>query len=350
MSASKHQEPPLVRWEDLVRNGTITEKQVAFNGTFTAVNTVYFFHQPGSPVPVRMFVIPEWLRQNYSYPNNAIIKVSMTPNRPPLKIYMGDRSMTLNTKTKEIPETIVAGEPKYDLTSAKRKVAELNEILRCNDLHLSIGYLDTLDAREIYSLNSTSIHAMTNYVYLCLLDGARDCVSSIEIVSGEEYHQYSSLYINSYTKETRQRQNLNKLLRAAAIILSKYIKPNATELKSEAINPISAYSLIKYFGARPDTEALEDAEPGDITYDQIKDLFEEDEVEYIDCIVDLTEQNIDNANRVFEETARSVPCNRNRVGGGGGGPRHSKRKTQRCRYRQTRKRTKATKKTKAKRL
>ena len=61
-----------------------------------------------------------------------------------------------------------------------------------------------------------------------------------------------TLYFDSFTVETHQKRNMNKLLRAIAILLAPHLSKNIKYIASPAVNPVSAYTMMKHFNAIPE--------------------------------------------------------------------------------------------------
>jgi hypothetical protein len=154
---------------------------------------------------------------------------------------------------------------------------------------------------DTFNLNSTML-------LLCLFDRNK-CVSSIVIEIDKDERE---LEISSKTNMYYEGKKLNKLLRAAIIIISKSLYPEADYLVSNAVNPISAYQMIKTFKGKIFNtneniflEGVDDI----ITNEQIKEYMENND-DKITIKVDINnEENIENARNVFNTLANTeIDC------------------------------------------
>ena len=97
--------------------------------------------------------------------------------------------------------------------------------------------------------------------------------------------------ISSKTHRDYEGKKYNLLLRSAMILLAYNIRP-ITKIVSRAINPISAFSMVKYFNAKSEDldEYMEEneIEPGEITLADIQAFF--DEKSDLGMDEDLTEE------------------------------------------------------------
>jgi hypothetical protein len=159
---------------------------------------------------------------------------------------------------------------------------------------------------------------------LCLNHSENGCISSIEIIIGDD----EELIINSKTKSEFEGKKYNKLLRAATIIIAPYL--DCSTLTSEAINPISTWLLMDSFNAiTRDKELIEflyykgvlnSENPDQIITKDIftKELIQEfyDDGEKITLTIDLKNpKNIEKAEEVYNELlttnviTKEIKCN-----------------------------------------
>jgi hypothetical protein len=231
-----------------------------------------------------------------------------------------------------------------NIDNAKILLNQLNEELNCLNYNLTLEYLHENTEDKIIHVHS--IPDLQDLV-LCIYKGNR-CVSSIEMVLDED-----NIVISSHTEHSESGKNLNKLLRAVSIIIGKSINPLICDIYSYAINPISAYLLIKYFGA--ETE-LNSKLPRDLTRIKLNDITrlmndknkddhdddddDDDEVEAHDdddeglhCTIPLDEYHVELARNVFRNIVETIDCERGpaRSVGGKTKKRKTKRKTKRNR-------------------
>jgi hypothetical protein len=128
------------------------------------------------------------------------------------------------------------------LDNAKEKLLELNKklIKKCGDvLSLELDYVYNMHPPN--NIMHTFGMVVPKSLVLCL-NHSDGCISSITISIKDD-----KISIDSETAEKFQFKKYNKLLRCIVIIISKLISPEATELVSSAINPISAYLMINTF-------------------------------------------------------------------------------------------------------
>ena len=152
---------------------------------------------------------------------------------------------------------------------------------------MELGAFSVMSAREnvsFYEKNTTLPDLL-----LCLnirKNGKIHCISSIscKIKGGE-------MEISSKTHRDYEGKKYNLLLRSAMILLAYNIRP-ITKIVSRAINPISAFSMVKYFNAKSEDldEYMEENEikPGEITLADIQAFF--DEKSDLGMDEDLTEE------------------------------------------------------------
>jgi hypothetical protein len=152
---------------------------------------------------------------------------------------------------------------------------------------MELGAFSVMSVREnvsFYEKNTTPPDLL-----LCLnitKNGKIHCISSIscKIKGGE-------MEISSKTHRDYEGKKYNLLLRSAMILLAHHIRP-ITQIVSRAINPISAFSMVKYFNAHSEDldEYMEEneIEPGEITLADIQAFF--DEKSDLGMDEDLTEE------------------------------------------------------------
>jgi hypothetical protein len=168
-------------------------------------------------------------------------------------------------------------------------IKELNEQLhqKFPALTMELGAFSVMSAREnvsFYEKNTTLPDLL-----LCLnitKNGKIHCISSISCKINE-----GEMEISSKTHRDYEGKKYNLLLRSAMILLAHYIRP-ITQIVSRAINPISAFSMVKYFNAHSEDldEYMEenDIEPEEITLADIQAFF--DEKNDLGMDEDLTEE------------------------------------------------------------
>lgn len=190
------------------------------------------------------------------------------------------------------------------------KINELNNLLnKTCPYNLSLNYLYNLEGKI------TTFHNNINYLVLCFYKD-NTCISSVELVIYE-----NNIEINSKTLHIHEKQKINTLLRAVVIIIGKLFN-NIKYIKSVAVNPTSAYILTNHFKAQ-----IYDNEDNHsfIEYLKIKETENNEYIPYkifedfkkyitdfnLYLTIELTDENITNAYRVFNETLsdRRFICN-----------------------------------------
>ena len=262
------------------------------------------------------------------------------------------------------------------LTSTRTVLATLNRYLskQCKG-ELSIQIIDHTNKDELETFSIYDKSSRIDFV-ICMIftrNRIKKCVSSISCKINDDM----SLEFSSKTDEAFERKKYNLLLRSALILICPFIRINTnqriTKILSRAVNPISIYSLVKYFHAynedlnnfmtendiRYDTITLENVEDFYRSLDsvdmELDENMDEDELEQFlknnpdfgDPIVvmelniqGINKENVKNqAIKIFIETNIKIGCppEENRPGRMGG-----KKKTKRS------KKSKRSKKTKRK--
>lgn len=130
-----------------------------------------------------------------------------------------------------------------DLEIAKRKISELNERLnvKCKNLRLSLDYVYNLDVPQggvLQAFFSTGVDGLM----LCL-HNETGCISSILLKIDN-----SQLELFSTTGRSYYQKGYNNLLRCVVLILARFIPQDIQTVVSDAVNSISAITLLKHFG------------------------------------------------------------------------------------------------------
>jgi hypothetical protein len=202
-----------------------------------------------------------------------------------------------------------------DYSGTQYKLKQLTAVLkqRCSDLSLSIVHIGNIPPEnysKYHSYYDSHIHAAyKNSLMICLND-KDECISSI--VLDIDYGS-SEISINSATKTGKEGKKYNTLMIAVSIIISSLIKVNGnrfTKLVSCAVNPVSAYTMIKFNvnyttvdHADNFVDSLIKATP---TMANIMAVNKKYGV--IIGIVDLTYENVIQAEGVFNELVKKLIC------------------------------------------
>lgn len=204
-----------------------------------------------------------------------------------------------------------------DLRPAQAKVLELTGILqtKCPKLSLHLDYIYNMHPPN----NRFAIHVRNPYLLILCLYNEHGCISSISINLEDE-----SIYIDSVTDSKFEGKKYNKLLRCVIILISVLLLPLRIErIISVAINPISAYLLITYFGGIiPHPDIVPDnikfftfLEQEQITitpethYKELFKEFEKTNREFeLVVYIELTPKNIANAEVKFQTILDEILC------------------------------------------
>ncbi len=197
-----------------------------------------------------------------------------------------------------------------DLSNVKGRIAELNQYLYLNCQHkyqLNLDYAYRMNNLVAFELDE-SFGDDINSLFLCL--NLNDtCVSSIDFLITIQ-SELKCIMITSKTMEGHEGNSYNKLLRAVTMLLAPYF--DVSHLYSEAINPISAYLLIKMFKNneydRTFTKYLNkrNLTEDDLTFD-ILDAYI-DKKDEINIFSPVDENNLLIARNIFVNISGSLPC------------------------------------------
>jgi hypothetical protein len=186
-----------------------------------------------------------------------------------------------------------------NLDTAKQIITVLNADLHhtCPNFSLNIDYVFNLPDPSFITAFSLPAYAST--LLLCLFID-NNCVSSLEV----EIDKHRNLTISSRTDKPYQERKFNKLLRAVIIIIARAIEPEMKNVMSEAVTDTSAYLMIHSFNAvYEDDKIIIDKNS---TFDEVTAAL--NELLSITSGVALTDENVQNAVAVFNETLGRVNC------------------------------------------
>lgn len=307
---------------DLIRDHIVDERTVTVDThypTETKPIHIYDYHSDGYDHVV--FSLDE-----YQMLHQEAIKLKFR-DRSEIILYLGEGTLTEADKQRLREASLLKINASYKSTlglgDAKAEVDRLNKILKCDNFRLNIDYLYSIHPNDtIYSYDFENM----NDLMLCLYEGDV-CVSSIVLHTKEGNHD---LKISSRTSETHVRNNLNKLLRAAAIVVAQKIKPDLTVLISNAISSISLHLLVKYFDGYMEVidedrdevseQTLIDLTPSDhrdFTHDDAQKIIEQFQI--LDVTIPLDMEHVALAEQVFTDTAPKVRCIRSSTTAAAGG-------------------------------
>lgn len=192
------------------------------------------------------------------------------------------------------------------------KLEELNKKLqeKCEGLSITVNDIDGSINKNIRNENYQYNLIDSDFIRVCL-NYVDSCVAKIDISTYTSH--MGELIIDSYTHTDYRGRKYNTFLRAIVIVLIPFmICPlKIDKLTSFAINPISAWLLIKYFGGHVDeTEKNmdkfvqyrknhKDNDLRDIIFEYISHLG------HLIIIVDINADNLALAQNVFDELLKS---------------------------------------------
>jgi hypothetical protein len=112
--------------------------------------------------------------------------------------------------------------------------------------------------------------------------------------------------INSKTLQMYERNKYNTLLRGVAILVAAAL--GCTHVDSTAINPTSAYVLLKYYNAQPLTKKFADylSTQPKLNYETIANFQTVQKRFDVNLTVELTPPNVEHARSVVQKLIREV--------------------------------------------
>jgi hypothetical protein len=203
--------------------------------------------------------------------------------------------------------------PLLDLSFAKEKINEINQMLRekCDNLYLDVGYLYHMHIPNGVFAQMGNIYE--NYFTICLNNDV-GCVSSITFNILE--YSYGEIEFESATLKEYEGRKYNKLLRCVLILIAKRINDEIDTIVSTAINPISAHLIMKYFNgnAKPQDNYNLYAfiKRNNLSETNLMDAIKAyyaDGNKVVNITVDLTPENIANAKHLLPQIIEEVVCN-----------------------------------------
>jgi hypothetical protein len=307
---------PVYNIADLLMDGTLVQLPLTFDSIEpreTQQISIFEYRPEGSKV---------FALKNEDY-QKTVVRVVFSDTSS-IILYIGRDPLTKQLK-REIrqfnPETILASNKlPYNLDSAIAEIERFNQILGCNDFNLRLDYVYEIEPESLVYVYDFNIRS----IILCLFQDDV-CVSSVGLVIGKQ-----SVEIESRTRPENEGNNLNKLLRAAAISIIRMINPNLRKVISYAVHSASVYLMVKHFGGIPNLmdflntrenkQRLQQMIPADhnrFTVDNAKTILREFGGQ-INVLLPLDDAHIALANQKFEETAGLVNCDRDTTDMGSG--------------------------------
>jgi hypothetical protein len=140
-----------------------------------------------------------------------------------------------------------------------------------------------------YKIKSNFHNGILNKPLICLYY-KDSCISRIFY-----YIENNYFIISSYTDDTYRNNKFNSLLRAIAVIISKYY--DVEQLVSYAINPISVYTLSKYFIVTYDKKFTTFLNHHPLTFELCKEYMKH---KHVIVYVNISDENIQRAIHVYQ--------------------------------------------------
>ena len=186
-----------------------------------------------------------------------------------------------------------------NLDMAKSVIDDLNIELNktCPDFKINIDYVLNL---KDPSLVTSYEEPNPSSLLLCLFNN-NNCVSSLSI----KFYESNNMTISSRTSKYYEGRKFNKLLRAVLLIIAKEINKKCQIINSYAINPISAFVMIKRLNAEFKGRILLNKNS---SFEDIKTFMDSNPDEGLLTKTELNAENIQNATAVFFETIREINC------------------------------------------
>jgi hypothetical protein len=187
-----------------------------------------------------------------------------------------------------------------DLTEAQHALLECNRLLKqtCPQLHLSVDYYYRYpeNTPRFTSYSVQKQYYDTILLCLCKTD---HCISSIELDVLNE----GAVEIQSKTIPSEENKKYNKLLRSVVSMVASKL-PGIHWLKSVAVNPKSAWLLLKYFHATMESGITSPMK----TQEDIVEYFRTHT--FLNLSVHLTEENVQKAYQEFLTTLPTITCDK----------------------------------------
>jgi hypothetical protein len=200
--------------------------------------------------------------------------------------------------------------PDIDLREAQDKLIELNASFekKCPNLTLKLkhffDYSEPMTRYNEYGHICIGCKFYDTLILAICKKPDEKCISTIEIIFTKD----GEVLINSKTDSAEEGKKYNKILRTVLFIIGDKID-GATYIKSVALNPISAWLLLKYSKA-----SIEDDHPFE-EFMKDKTLTKEVLREYYDAknkpihiIVPLNKTTSDNSLIEFNKTIDEIKC------------------------------------------
>lgn len=144
------------------------------------------------------------------------------------------------------------------LNNQNEVISIINSKLKetCPDYEIVLDYVYNAESYKNTLFDNRSLQ-IQDFI-LCLMDKVKNiCISSIILYTKDYIEEPESyLFFDSYTMESYQNRNMNKFLRAVTIIIAPHIHNKIRYVSSVATNPISAYTMMKYFNAIPEKKYI----------------------------------------------------------------------------------------------
>lgn len=194
-----------------------------------------------------------------------------------------------------------------NLDVAKGIVNNLNFELNktCPNFRINIDYIFNLENPSSVVAFSSLASQDPYTLLLCLFNG-NNCVASLTV----KFHFMDArkMDIDSKTDTRYEGRKFNKLLRCVLIIIAKALDERKQFISSEAINPISALLMIKSLNAVSKNDSGEIILDKSSSFEDITSTIEANPNKSVISVVELNDENIQNAQAVFNRTIQEINC------------------------------------------
>jgi hypothetical protein len=126
----------------------------------------------------------------------------------------------------------------------------------CPDYEIVLDYVYNSESYKNTLFDDRSLK-IQDFI-LCLMDKVKNiCLSSV-ILYTKDFIEEPELYVfvDLYTMESYKNRNMNKFLSAVTIIIAPHIHNKIRYVTAVAVNPVAAYTMMKYFNAIPDKKYI----------------------------------------------------------------------------------------------
>jgi len=292
-----------INGEDIYRiNVKGCYKYITLDNNYTYIiakyrDIYYIYTNPNIPIP-----------NNFEIDNNLIEYIKNTKSKNIKRSYILNNFNSYFT----VIDDMYCVNNDEQIADARNTLINLNKILqqKCPNLNLQLEYLHNFQPpyKRIATYSNNP-----NYLILALCNENK-CISSVEILLND----LDNIEINLRTDSDYEGKKYSKLLCSIIIIIANLLKKNIKNIKAFAINPTSAWLLIRYFNS---TIPIDDnlsfynylennkIDINKITVDTIKDyeIYTDNNFELY-LSIPINDININNATQQYNEIMKEISC------------------------------------------